>query len=490
MPQVTKTRIWIVSMLNWIASKWNRIANKRIIDIKIIESYKHFLYLPLHYAEKNNFFGLIPEGYHLEIVTASESCDITPTDEIIYKAMKKHSAPSKVGGDNITDIQYAVADPMVVFSDNEIAINEDNTPVIIAGLLNNSSFWILDHTTNSNTIKVNNICKIFTKIISFQQGSTSYGIARKMNYADEAITVVPPGTEVSKFTSYTRENNKDYEQTILLTPDILGISELMSSHNNEYNIILSLGKTAEYRNMIVTALITTKHIINNHRDLTEALVRAIHIASLLVQYMDDDIIEYAKSCGTEGRDPISEDVVKNALNNALSCQVFPTSLEITKANWETTVSIAVNKNAGETDKNKIANIYNTRIQPYSYISHNAMKYVIKLVKDKVYDVPLFNKFTVHDCFILFVFSILSILSLFPRKWVFVLSFVIVIILSWILKLFTRHMKNYIIFIIFMFIIFVISFFSQEDDIINNICKLSGIITIAIFIYSLLKPSRL
>lgn len=266
--------------------------------VTIVQTAHHFLYLPVHYALHANCFGCVPDRYDLSLLSAPGG-----TDRKAYQLLKQGRAESH------NYIGFAVADPAELLHDQDAHISP---PVVLAGLITNSSFWAVDR--RSHTVRFIKDLAAFDKIIAFSEGTTSNGIARRIYRdakKDPAIISVETGAELTTLTTSAKG-------TMALTPDVLGLDKLLADQSDVYHVDLVLGKTPEYNNVLVTALLSRTDVVEEHPELVRGLLKAIQRATLLVRFADPEVVKYAMDTYGE-----SETRILGALHRAADAQVFP-----------------------------------------------------------------------------------------------------------------------------------------------------------------------
>jgi hypothetical protein len=314
-------------------------ARKRVT---IVETAHHFLYLPLHYALHANCFGCVPSNYEIGLWPAPSK-----TDREAYKLLMKGRA------EGYEYIGFAVADPAELLHDQD---NHLAPPVVLAGLITNSSFWAVDRRTHE--VRFLRDLAAFDRIIAFPEGTTSHGIATRI-YRDAqktpAIQTVEPGKELTLLTDFAKG-------TIALTPDLLGLDKLLADQSDKYHVDLVLGKTPEYNNVLVTALLSRTDVVNDHPNLVRGLLMAIQRATLLVRIADPEVIRYAMDTYGE-----SESRITGALRRAADAQVFPATIEVSQAHWENAGRAAADAAARQYDKNeheRVRRMFQSAVNPY------------------------------------------------------------------------------------------------------------------------------
>lgn len=315
--------------------------------IEIVQMHQHFLYLPLYYARHCNFFGLLPKRYEIRFRDSLEK-----TDQSAYAMLMDRSSKDNA------NIQFAICDPVTVFN---TPIEDDQSPVILAGLITNAAFWAVDRRTHRVTV-LRDLSQ-FDRIIAFNKGTTSFGIARRI-FTDagktDNIKLVEPGQELVAL-------SQSEIGTVALSPDVLAIHDLVASSKGVFNVDLALGSTPEYSNVLVTALITRQDILQGHSDLVKGLLRAIQRALLAVKFSSPEVVDYARD-----RFVKEEFLIKRALERANDSHVYPASIEVSQSHWLNAARAACDASGRKFGENEYADavqIFEKRIKPYSVLAY-------------------------------------------------------------------------------------------------------------------------
>lgn len=319
--------------------------------VTIIQTGHHFLYLPLHYAIEANFFGCVPDVYEIDLW-----CSPKKTDRDAYLNLKNGRA------ENHDYIGFAIADPAELLHDTDHNIN---SPVILAGLITNSSFWAVDRRTHS--VRVVSDLGEFDHIIAFPEGTTSNGIAKRI-YRDAkknpSIISVNFGEELTTLTTTQKG-------TVALTPDLLALDKLLADKSDIYYVDLALGKTLEYNNVLVTALISRTDVIHEHPELVQGVIKAIQRATMLVRFADPAVIKFAMETYGE-----SESRIVGALRRAEDAQVFPATIEVNQTHWEKAAraaSDAAGREFDDREHDRATAVYKSAVAPYLELTRKAIR---------------------------------------------------------------------------------------------------------------------
>lgn len=321
-------------------------VEKKTLQIVVMD--EHFLYLPLYYAYDKKFFGLVPENYDLKIIRSTDRTDASAFRMLMDT---RSAGQSNVG--------FAVADPTTTLRDTSF---EDRSPAILAALINNTAFWAVDHRTH--VIRSPKDLAVFKQIIAFKPGTTSHSIAQRIfRDANKSQSILPVNTSQELI---ALQENTD---TVALSPDILAINHLLS-HKENYNIDLSLGTTEEFNGVFMTALLSRQDIVDQHRQLTIGLLKALQLANILVKSQAPDVITFAMERYNE-----TKEHVEGALRRAEVDQVFPLSIEVSNVTWTKAAKIwyeSTDKGFGPEQQNIARLMFLHTAQPYSALARDAV----------------------------------------------------------------------------------------------------------------------
>lgn len=369
----------------------------KLQEVKIIQIDFYFIYLPFYYAKSKNFWSSKLGNYRFDYANKSAKTD----KQVIENLMNS----------NGSDIVFAIADPASIFEYQ--AQHDAKDIVILAALLTNAAFWAVDH--DNHTVENLQHLDRFDRIVAYEEGTTSHRIARTIN--PQKTQSVPPKTEIEVLTQGNRQ-----ESVIVLTPDLVGLEKTLFN-NNEYQVKLNVGSTTEFDEVLITALITRRDVINHHPELVEEVLKGIQRACYLVQIDDEGSVEFADHFSDihplEEKTTRTKKILKNALYRANCCRVFPSAITITEAQWKRAAQAfwrAKGEEFTQEVENKANRIYENNIQPYCDYSRNATKAVLRTMSK----VPIQNDtFTPKQ--------ILSIMSNLPNHLKYLLIPVLLIL---------------------------------------------------------------
>ena len=276
-----------------------------VIDIVVAD--EHFLYLPLYFARHNNFFGLLPAGTEVNIKRSTLRTDASAFGMLMDSESKKNE-----------NIQFAFCDPAEILSYRGNAA----VPVVLAGVITNSAFWAVNHNSNRSTF-VEHLAT-FDRVIAFHKGNTSFGIANRI-FKDpskkSSIRTVDPKTELVELSKFG-------PGTIAISPNILGIQKLLDQPKKIYSVELALGRTPEYRELLVTALISRRDVVLKIPAVVDGLLAALQEALVSVRSIKEGAVLYAV-----GKFKVEARLVRKALEKANESEVFPPNITISESTW-------------------------------------------------------------------------------------------------------------------------------------------------------------
>jgi hypothetical protein len=316
---------------------------------KIVVADEHFLYLPLYYAQEKNFYGFLPAGCEISIVRSEMY-----TDASAFRMLMDNSSPARRG------IDFAVCDPAYVLTHQE----PRSHPVVLASLITHSAFWAVNH--KSKNVEYIDDLAAFDNIISFKKGSTSFGIANRIfGEHDKAgfIIEVNPKEELSLLV-------ESPPSTVALSPDILGIHKMLET-SPQCRIELALAETIEYRDMLVTALLTRRDVIENKLELVRGLLKALQIALVSVKNTQDDVVRFASN--RFGRD---RDLVQSALAEASRCEVYPATIRVSQTPWMKAAEVFDSARGmvfDQRSRDHALHVYRHSIEPFSKLATDIVK---------------------------------------------------------------------------------------------------------------------
>jgi ABC-type nitrate/sulfonate/bicarbonate transport system substrate-binding protein len=271
--------------------------------VLVCEMSQHFLYLPFYYAKENDFFGYLPSGYTVEMEGALPKTDV--------RALKKMLAK-----DDEDILRFALCDPSPLL---DMQTDEDDPPAVVAAVITNAAIWAVDK--DAEPVTCFDELQKFQKIIAFGKGTTTFGMARRLVGASgyHRIETVDPGQELDALLAV--------KDAVAFSPEIL--EAVAAIKENQYKIILPLGSTREYDNVLVTALTTRKSVVEIHKPLVLGMLAALQRAIVEVNLQSDAIRQFAAK-----RFNRSEDLVALALEKAADASVFPANILVQRNHWE------------------------------------------------------------------------------------------------------------------------------------------------------------
>ena len=316
--------------------------------MKIVIMDDHFLYLPLFYAQSENFFGHIPEGYNIEITTSSDH-----TDELTFKMLMDTNSAKNA------DINFAVADPTIILSHQA---SYEATPAILAAMISNTAFWAVDR--KSHIVIEPQDLAAFQNIIAFHPGTTSYSIARRIFKDAKKPPSILPVHPNQELIALLRNTN-----TVALSPDILGIDALLHE-KDQFNIDLVLGTTQEFQNVFMTGLISRQDVVAQHRSMIIGLLKALQFSLMQVRAQAPELLAFS-----EHRFPHPKERIESALHRAAKAHVFPLTIEVSPVTWMNAAKIYYESTSvgfGQLEQQKARSVFQHVVQPYLALSSEAV----------------------------------------------------------------------------------------------------------------------
>ncbi len=290
-------------------------------EVEIVTAGEHFLYLPLYYAATRDvdFFGYIPKKYSIKV----DGGDLT--------AGNRRTRTDRKALELLLDTDYsghkkklfAVCDPAVLAA-FPLPVTGGEEPAIIASLISNTAFWAVDH--QQRPVPTLADLAEFDQILAWSEGTTCHRIAAHISSFAKPrrrprIQTVAMGRELDSL----RESTKG---TLAISPDIMLIQDLVEKNDN-FKVLYALGKSPEYSNVLVTALITLRSVVEERPDLVHGLLRALQRAVVLTRILDDRVLDFAAQRFQQD----GPEAVKRALMRANDSHVFPRSVEVDQARW-------------------------------------------------------------------------------------------------------------------------------------------------------------
>ena len=311
------------------------------LNFRLVTAGVHFLYLPVYYAAYRNFFGLIPEGYSLEIDTQKSRSDRTAYKMLTNRDFEAYS-----------DVAFAVCDPTMLI---DVPTARNVNPIVACALVSNIAFWAIDH--ESPSVRSISDLKHFKKIISFEAGTTGHRIAQHIRrVANDKIQIetVQMGSEILALQSRP-------SGTLALSPNLLELDEIVSNRA-EFSFTFDLASTPEFSNIVITSLITRHDVATEHKELFEALIRSLAVANSMVRSENEEVVRYAAD---KFNCPVAR--AKSALRRGNAAQIFPAGLELTSPQWENAARAyyeTKGKDFSGESKNLTSILYDAHIRTY------------------------------------------------------------------------------------------------------------------------------
>lgn len=353
----------------------NKATDSANRSIHILQMGKHFLYLPIYYAAHNNFFGFLPAG--VEVVIDEPVAQ--HTDSETYRQMMDDSQA-------FNSLVIAITDPTQIFN---TPLNSSRLPAVLATLVTNGAFWAINHGTYGEIESLKDLV-VFDRIIAYGKGTTSYNIAARIardsntsRSPDKIIRVVNPGEELLLLSDAEAGAN-----AVALSPDILHIEHLTSPDRSDgFRIELAIGDTAEYNDVIVTALVANNEFVKDNRDAVIGILKGIQQSLKLIHNDNADVLRFARSYFRYA------DKAEGALRKAISAGVIPRTIAIAQSHWK----CAAKTNSEQTDNDtynetKISQYYHACIEPYEQLANECIKSVdVPIIAGRQLESSLFQR---------------------------------------------------------------------------------------------------
>jgi hypothetical protein len=328
------------------------ITQHHVTNVEIVQMGRHFLYLPLYYARHNDFFGYIPSEYNIDIVHAWP-----PTDQRAYEMLMdtSHAECSRIA--------FAICDPTRIL---DTALNVTADPVILAALITNAAFWAIDR-RSKKLVYLKDIAD-FSEIICYGQGTTSYGIARRIFVRAQKTPSLFPVEPAQEFTAL-----KNRAGAIAISPDILSADELVYNER-DFNIDMALGTTVECNNVLVTGILSRRDFVERHKMFVNGLLKGIQKAALAVQFSTPEAVSFAA-----GYFNTKPERVESALQRANDALVFAGRIDVSEAHWMRAAESFCDAHAvpfSDDMQRRAREAYASAVKPYSSYARSAIKEVM------------------------------------------------------------------------------------------------------------------
>lgn len=334
---------------------------------EIIQMARHFLYLPFYFAasEKINFFNFLPSRSEIALRTSKLATD----SDTYARLMDTGSAIN-------AHVDFAITDPVQILPQyGNSAPVSGSRPVVLAAMITNAAFWAVDRRTHEVAF-LRDLAK-FDQIIAFKEGTTSYGIAHRI-FKDAAkpenILKVDSPTELTALT----DSNPG---TVALSPNLLGIVDLLWEDSRRFNLDLALGTTPEYSNVMVTALVTRSDVIKEAPDVVRGLVRALQRSMTFVRLSAPEVVEFALGYFNEP----DRRKIEKALQWAADADVFPATIAVSKGHWMNAARAAADSlglaHGPDLEKDAVT-AFERSIEPYAYLARDAVASELDSMRNK------------------------------------------------------------------------------------------------------------
>jgi hypothetical protein len=143
------------------------------------------------------------------------------------------------------------------------------------------------------------------------------------------------------------------------------------ANNQRMSVVLPIGSTSEYNDVMVTALTTRDDVVRDHPELVRGLLRAIQRASIIVKCGFEYLINYAAERFNQARDQVAL-----ALDAANKAMVFPVNLAVGRPQWENACDAylaSLDTNANAKRRAKIQKLFADSVEPHTLFAHEAMR---------------------------------------------------------------------------------------------------------------------
>lgn len=320
-------------------------------SIHVLQMGKHFLYLPMYYAQRHAFFGYLPLGVEVVI----DEPIVEHTDIAVYNQMMDESPDYR-------DSVMAITDPTQIL---RTPLTSRRLPAVLATIVTNGAFWAINH--GAFTVTGLRDLALFDQVIAYDKGTTSYNIAVRIAHdsgvqkeLDKFIQVVAPGSEL------LRLDETSGISAFALSPDVLQIEEMTHRGFKEE---LAIGTTSEYNNVVVTALISSNQFVTDNADVVAGIVRGLQYALTQIHLADSDVLSFARSYFRFA------ERAEGALNRARQAGVVPRNAVVERPHWMRAAEANCEANSSWTksDESNASEYYQKCIAPYRHFAEEAIR---------------------------------------------------------------------------------------------------------------------
>ena len=165
----------------------------------------------------------------------------------------------------------------------------------------------------------------------------------------QRIVQVPPGRELVALAAEP--------DAVALSPDILYVMNA-SNQQQVLKVILPVGTTQEYGNVLVTALVTRRSVVEEHAALIKGMLTAIQQAVLEVNVRSPAVLDNASKRFNRGKA-----LVVQALEAANDAGVFPPNIVVQRGHWNAAVN-AYCESEGKRSDPKLKTLANAMCQSH------------------------------------------------------------------------------------------------------------------------------
>ena len=267
-------------------------------NITVSQAFDVFLYAPLYVAEKKGYFR--EEGLNVSIVTAGG-------DEKAFASL--------ISG----DAQFAVGDPTFV----AIAGEKGQRGVVVGSLLNGVPFWGIADKESVPLIESPEQLGTYS-VATFPAPSTAYALQKKMF---ESGNLKPNIKEVAFGALIPALKADEVDIALELEPNVSTAVE------NGSRVVYSLSEY--YPEFAITGITALPEYVSSNPDTVQKLVNAIQKADEFIRVNPNE----AAVILAERFPDVSDQIAASALQNIVSANVIPESLQTSKVGWDTAIQL-------------------------------------------------------------------------------------------------------------------------------------------------------
>ena len=188
-------------------------------------------------------------------------------------------------------------------------------------MITGTAFWAVNHEQRTTT--VSDLCK-FKGIVSFEEGSTSYDLAKSI--VSDAEDQAPQIIQVKPEQEFALLKSGGPDQ-VILTPNVIAVSEFLQD-NSAYSVEISIGSHYEFSDLLLTSIAVKSQVIDDDPFLVTGFLKGIQHALNSIHSKSDHLVNYA--CKTFKSDKL---IIETALKLSFDSRVFPQSIKVDEALW-------------------------------------------------------------------------------------------------------------------------------------------------------------